>query len=403
MPTTYLLLRNNKQTGPHSLDELLHLPLQAQDLIWVEGRSAGWRYPAEIDTLKSYVAEQPKTVQPAFTATTTTQEPPVTTASAPATLRNHTHIFVSLPAGRTGIEEAPPAAALEAKAEALYQRVQAFAQGQPADEIDTRYARSLDDMKQEYGAWLVQQQKKKKYGGAKKKLLIATSVLVVTTSGFGVSKWIRYKTISKEPMATYTVGTLTGTAKKESTTVSLPENSHTITTSTQPPAVQNNTFLQETALQKTTVNPAVTTKKKVAPKQSSPVSLRTDTTTIIQSTVPLAEPKMPIKEEVKKVVPLSRLVTVNSTIQYDTEETNIRTTNVTLQNNSTETLKSVAVMITYLKKEEKPLHKETVYFYNVPPSGTPVLSVAPKSRRAVAARVEIGTITRADGSLYLIH
>jgi hypothetical protein len=52
---TYLLLRSNKQTGPYSFDELLTLGLRAQDLLWVEGKSASWRYPSELDELRAHV------------------------------------------------------------------------------------------------------------------------------------------------------------------------------------------------------------------------------------------------------------------------------------------------------------------------------------------------------------
>ena len=60
--STYLLLRNNKETGPHTLEELRSLSLKAYDLVWVEGKSAAWRYPGEINELKSFapeVVEQP--------------------------------------------------------------------------------------------------------------------------------------------------------------------------------------------------------------------------------------------------------------------------------------------------------------------------------------------------------
>jgi hypothetical protein len=52
---TYLLLRNNRQSGPYTLDELLVEGLRPQDLVWVEGQSASWRYPAELDELKTLV------------------------------------------------------------------------------------------------------------------------------------------------------------------------------------------------------------------------------------------------------------------------------------------------------------------------------------------------------------
>ncbi|HVS97052.1 MAG TPA: DUF4339 domain-containing protein [Puia sp.] len=60
--TMYLLLRNNKQSGPYSLDELKSMGLKAYDLVWVEGRSAAWRYPCEIEELRNFapaVEEQP--------------------------------------------------------------------------------------------------------------------------------------------------------------------------------------------------------------------------------------------------------------------------------------------------------------------------------------------------------
>jgi hypothetical protein len=58
----YLLLRNNKESGPYSADDLVKLGLKAYDLLWVQGKSAAWRYPSEIDELKSFapvVEEQP--------------------------------------------------------------------------------------------------------------------------------------------------------------------------------------------------------------------------------------------------------------------------------------------------------------------------------------------------------
>jgi hypothetical protein len=59
---SYLLLRDNKQTGPYTLDELITKGLKPYDLIWIEGKSAGWRYPSEVPELIAYaptVEEQP--------------------------------------------------------------------------------------------------------------------------------------------------------------------------------------------------------------------------------------------------------------------------------------------------------------------------------------------------------
>jgi hypothetical protein len=59
---SYLLLRDNKESGPYTLNDLVSLGLKPYDLVWVESRSAAWRYPSEIPELKEYapiVEEQP--------------------------------------------------------------------------------------------------------------------------------------------------------------------------------------------------------------------------------------------------------------------------------------------------------------------------------------------------------
>ena len=58
--STYLLLRNNKETGPHTFEEIRGMSLKSYDLIWVVGKSAAWRYPGEINELKSIAPEVPE-------------------------------------------------------------------------------------------------------------------------------------------------------------------------------------------------------------------------------------------------------------------------------------------------------------------------------------------------------
>src|SRR5258708_4678869 len=127
----YLLLRNNKQSGPHSVEELKSMGLKAYDLVWLEGKSAAWRYPCEMEELSAFapvVEEQPfdrfyrkpdaarpaaesvvPTTIPPVTMVTTTSLPPVapaTPASAsplysgePSTVPGKRIIYVTMPAG----------------------------------------------------------------------------------------------------------------------------------------------------------------------------------------------------------------------------------------------------------------------------------------------------------------
>src|ERR1700712_3225627 len=58
--SSYLLLRNNKESGPYSMDEVKSMSLKTYDLIWVVGKSAAWRYPGEIPELESFAPSVPE-------------------------------------------------------------------------------------------------------------------------------------------------------------------------------------------------------------------------------------------------------------------------------------------------------------------------------------------------------
>lgn len=60
MQKVYVLLRGEKQTGPYSLEEIIQFDLKPYDLIWIEGKSAGWYYPQEIGDLHPYLSFLPK-------------------------------------------------------------------------------------------------------------------------------------------------------------------------------------------------------------------------------------------------------------------------------------------------------------------------------------------------------
>lgn len=49
MERVYLLLRNNQQTGPFTIGELLQQQLRSSDMIWVEGKSTAWTYLSELE------------------------------------------------------------------------------------------------------------------------------------------------------------------------------------------------------------------------------------------------------------------------------------------------------------------------------------------------------------------
>jgi hypothetical protein len=180
MNKVYLLLRNNQQTGPYSLEELTNLPLKPFDLIWVEGKSFGWSYPGEIEALKPYVTAATGAPPPE-------PSPQAAIPSTPEPKPASKKIFVSLPQSAAARPVAQPqqqpqqfqpqpqpqpqpqaqastADMLEQKAEELRKRIQSQAAESSAQpkETQTRYARSINDVEEEYTSWVFKQKAKKK-------------------------------------------------------------------------------------------------------------------------------------------------------------------------------------------------------------------------------------------------
>jgi hypothetical protein len=128
--TTYILLRSNRESGPFTLDQLLENGLRPDDLIWVEGQSASWRNPHEIRELSELAPAKP--VQPA-TGT-----------------GSRSNVFVALPGrqsqGSGKTEQAKPVE----KPSPATGRIKEPVEEKPKEELETKYAVSLDDIKQRY-------------------------------------------------------------------------------------------------------------------------------------------------------------------------------------------------------------------------------------------------------------
>jgi hypothetical protein len=49
MQKVYLLLRNNRQSGPYTIDQLWQQQLRPTDMVWIEGQSTAWSYVSELE------------------------------------------------------------------------------------------------------------------------------------------------------------------------------------------------------------------------------------------------------------------------------------------------------------------------------------------------------------------
>jgi hypothetical protein len=161
--TTYLLLRDNKESGPYSFEDIRQKGFKAYDLVWIEGKSAAWRYPSEVEEFKAFapaVEEQPfdrffkrpsqneqpapqnPQINPQVNPHITLQPRP----SEPSTVPGKRIIYVTLPAGRSIPASRPPAAAVAAVAAVASAVAQPPIRANVAPIGEEKFSQTRDDM-----------------------------------------------------------------------------------------------------------------------------------------------------------------------------------------------------------------------------------------------------------------
>jgi predicted negative regulator of RcsB-dependent stress response len=178
MQKVYLLLRDNQQTGPYSFEELLRLQLKQNDLIWIEGKSYGWRYPAEVESLKPYLPTANSQKKETKQSTTKNTEPTSSGTTSPK------KIFISMPANSqvNGKENSASIDPIEQKAEELRKRAQAYIPQH--EEVRTNYGRNIKDAEEEYTHWAYERKIKKKSKLPGKTLVIGCIVVLIVLAGW---------------------------------------------------------------------------------------------------------------------------------------------------------------------------------------------------------------------------
>lgn len=265
MNKVYLLLRNNHQTGPHSLEELVQIGLKPLDLVWIEGKSFSWSYPAEIGVLKPYVVQSNEAApnEPAATKSSVVSTaspatvhqaymPPGKETSTQSAALSAKKIYVSMPSNRAQQQAAEPqispATILEQKAEELRKRTQAYASGNKlnnppikpnagtpietfnkeaapinkpvttGDAVKVKYARPVGELEEEYSSWVYNQKSIKKKNFSWGGIAAAIAVVILLGAAFSMSK---YDSSENEPVPQNEPATQELTAKDTQNTEDL--------------------------------------------------------------------------------------------------------------------------------------------------------------------------------------
>jgi hypothetical protein len=91
--SSYLLLRNNKETGPFTIEEIKGMSLKPYDLLWIVGKSAAWRYPGEINELKSFAPPVPEQIMDSYTKNPNAENSSVISLNTKKTEATNTRIW----------------------------------------------------------------------------------------------------------------------------------------------------------------------------------------------------------------------------------------------------------------------------------------------------------------------
>jgi hypothetical protein len=437
--STYLLLRDNKQSGPYTLDEIKAKGFKKYDLVWVEAKSAAWRYPGELPELKLFcpvIEEQPfdrffkkpqgemqstNVSQPAFkkaeaTKSEATPQPIVEveykqTVAEPA----YKKVYVVLPAKKP--------APVPAQETFSYQQInkEPIKKEEPKPVLnDYLFAKKetevqpQQNIKQKYAERRALPTNVNTYRQYMQPAILVASVLALLGAGIFIGLSIK----GNSNPATRTDANQKQVAfitKPDAQNVSVPVSS--AAPATQKPAAVNN---QEKNKNSAQINTAASEKK---PLTSEDIEAQKINTT--KDNLALLSPKKTLKQEPKAdsnsympsashrvathrtdainekellITNISNLISVSANKYRVGAFGGIYEVQLTVSNKSIYPLDLVMIEVQYLQANKKIFKKENVYFRNIR-GGESMMLDAPESSRGIKIEYKVALINSKDPAI----
>lgn len=372
---TYLLLRDNKESGPYSFDDLISHGLKAYDLVWVRGKSAAWRYPSEVEELKEFapvVEEQP--FDRFFKKKTETEKQEINFVKK-ENITPSNPVFESAPVQKTKTiiperaDSSPISKTIMTK--------------QSPVEAEIKYSKPLDEIKEMYVNTLLQRKKKiARKNFLTQNLKRATVFFCLIAFGVLVGFMIKSKSAGKQEISSRQTENaqpaITGLAPvnqqyQEGLTEIKSKDKKTTTSQNLQP--QKSTLYKSKSVPKK--NESVLPKKnETVSTQSSPALINNPLTgeRNKKSRIEGEEDKMIVKDDI------SKLVSVKSNDYKRGAFGGIRDLQLTVTNDSKYILNNVTVELQYLKPSEQPLKSENIQFKSISPNGSLTITIPPSNR-----------------------
>jgi hypothetical protein len=368
MEKIYLLLRNNKQSGPYTLSELIALQLKPLDLIWVEGRSRSWAYPTEMNELKSHVKEDKKkkesvTVYPEADSKLVLPRTNNKTRKGTKEEKVNVQVYVKLPNESQGdrfLTDSDELAHIRSQ-ESSDQKTGPVVQN--ADGLlNTKYTRDLQDIKAEYTAWIGQRKKEAANSTPNNPWLIWSIIAFLGVAGFLTERWASPGNAANQGLKTDSLHN-----KKAEGPLKTQKNKK-----------------KKAGADKNNKNKKTAAAKKEEKKKSADTTLKTKEETVRK--------KNADAQSIFKQMDISSV--------YDTAVNGgITALRFTLHNGSQHKLHTVAVNVYYNGADGRQLAKETIYFTNVP-AGNTSTTPAPSMDKATSVHYKIALINTEESIFY---
>jgi hypothetical protein len=419
---TYLLLRSNKQSGPYSLQQLVNFGLKPYDLVWLEGKSAAWRYPSEVEGLKAYAPateEQPydrfykkpeekpqekqinKPAQPQ--EETSPKEEVYVLPVENKTVTTSRKVFVAMPenhvpkkqsqpvyAQTPPIVEEKPVVIEEKKVESkpVYVRQEPMAKETvlPKQEpiiktypvslteeptLNEKYSESLDDIKRRYTETYLSRKKKSKWTSTHTSVLQVVGGAVI----FCFLVVVAYKNFAGEDQP-QSKTTMIQPDKRAINTV-LPSNTSTVTPQVVPEANISSTKKTQTKKEDTNIPAERLVTNSIQQKNDELVN-ENEIATVEKKAVMLPKAPEEKPEETKpkiRPVNINKLVNVKANNYKQRAFGGVMNLELTVNNDSKFELDKVVVELQYLKPSEQPIKTEKIVFSSIEANGSKTLKI----------------------------
>ncbi len=395
---TYILLRNNKESGPHTLEGLRQTGLRASDLVWVEGQSVCWLLPAEIRELRDLVVAGENTpahsaVLESVTSSGETQ-PAVSMMDIPV-------VPAAMEVKPATVNEAlssymPPVTAVSAMSGTI------TTEQEPV--VETKYVRPLDELKEMYAKDLERRMRNKKsiptIPLVVRKFGLYTALIAAGLfAGILIMRSGNKDGESSQPPAQPAASISQETSPTPPPAEKIPEPE---------PLVQVNDVPEEKGEipARPVQEPVKADKKSQGKKQTGVTSAQDRVINPDEKINPVSTPdpgnsRNAVMRDESKILPagLMEKVSVTANDYIVGSFGGIKNLQLTVTNGSDHALSRVIVELQYLKPRDEFIKADQIVFRSLAPGGSQTLAI-PKSARGVKVRYKIIRIDMDDSGAY---